>query len=58
MRFKKKKNPNIGDRRICSYFTFLPVTIDDEVRWLENVNIEEEYTDGGTWEYSSDMWEK
>lgn len=38
-----KKIAKIGDKRIIEKFAFLPITIDNEARWLETVTIEQKY---------------
>ena len=38
MKFGKSNN-EIGVRIIKSYFAFLPVKIDNEIRWLERVHV-------------------
>jgi hypothetical protein len=43
MRWKKKPEPKIGDRRIRARFLFWPKTILGETRWLEWAKWEEEY---------------
>lgn len=43
MRWKIVPEPKVGDRRIVSYFAWLPVGIGGEVRWLERVTIEQIY---------------
>jgi hypothetical protein len=59
MRFKKEKSPKVGDKRITSYFAFLPITVDNEIRWLENVTIEEEFTKDDELPHPMfHMWEK
>lgn len=40
MRWKVRK---YGDRRIYTWFAFLPVNIGGEVRWLELVTVEQKY---------------
>ncbi len=45
MRFYTKKNyPKEGDTRVVKYFALLPVEIDDEMRWLESVEIKQKFT--------------
>jgi len=39
-----KRSPKVdGQKRIISKFLFLPLTIDDETRWLERATIYQEY---------------
>jgi hypothetical protein len=47
MRWKKKKAPDYGDRRIISEFLFFPKTLDGETRWLEFAEIIQSYL--GAW---------
>lgn len=46
MRWKTKPLPKEGKLYIREYFAFLPVTIDNETRWLEFVKIEGHYING------------
>lgn len=46
MRWKKKKAPDYGDRRIISEFLFFPKTLDGETRWLESAKIRQSYHPG------------
>lgn len=45
MRWQKrfKFTPHIGDKKTIKKFLFLPVRINDEIRWLETATIEYEY---------------
>ena len=40
----KWNTPITGDKRIIKKFLFLPKEINHEVRWFENVNIEQVYS--------------
>jgi len=40
MRFK---SPEIGSERILSCFAFMPITIGNECRWLENIKVLQKY---------------
>lgn len=45
MRFKlSKSDPNIGDIEVRSWFAIIPVQINDEIRWLEKVTVESQYS--------------
>ena len=49
----KWKTPKSGDKRIVSKFLLFPREINNEVRWLEKVKIEQEYDRGcllGWWD--------
>jgi len=37
--------PYPGDKRVRKYFAFWPVRINREIRWLEKVEIRQEYTE-------------
>lgn len=39
----KKKKPEIGDTRIIRRFAWFPVLLEREIRWLEQVTIEQMY---------------
>ena len=39
----RKRLPQIGDTRIKSWYALIPVTINNERRWLEKVTVEQEY---------------
>jgi len=47
MRFKSTKDNSprvfVYDKRIYSCFLWLPLTIDEETRWLENVKFKQRY---------------
>ena len=45
MRLQKRFNftPCLGDRKIIKRFLFLPVKINDEIRWWETAILEYEY---------------
>ena len=43
MRFKIKYS-KVGDKKIIEKFAWYPIWIGTEVRWLENVKIEKEYS--------------
>lgn len=44
MRFNLKgKSDLVGKKRVIRYFALFPVTIDGDRRWLETVEIEQEY---------------
>ncbi len=43
MKWTKKKKLEKGDKRTIRRFLFLPLKINEETRWLEMVNIEQEY---------------
>lgn len=49
MRFYKNKS-KVGDFRIITKFLFKPVTIQNETRWLERVDIVQILTDSNKWE--------
>ena len=38
-----KKRPKIGDRRTKNRFLFIPLTIDEETKWLQFAKYEEKY---------------
>jgi hypothetical protein len=48
------QNPKPGETRVIKKFLWLPVTLDDETRWLETAEIKQVYVafyDGGNlWE--------
>jgi hypothetical protein len=46
MRIKiiSKEKPTVGSLRIISKFAFLPIRIENEMRWLENVKIQQKLT--------------
>jgi len=39
MRFRHRFPAKLGERRTSSWFALLPVTIEGETRWLENVTV-------------------
>jgi len=41
--FKRKKEPELNSIRNISKFLWFPLIIDDELRWLETVYIEQKY---------------
>lgn len=43
MRFKKRKN-KVGQLKVKTFFALLPVTIDNETRWLEKVSVRYVYS--------------
>ena len=47
-KFKVLTKNKTGDVRIINYFDILPVCINDELRWLEYVTIEQVYQKGTT----------
>ena len=53
MRFKIEPKYVLGDYRIITKFLFLPVVIDNEVRWLEKVTIRQRYYEG----FAYSWWE-
>jgi len=40
------KTGRAGETRIKTFFAWLPVEVNHEVRWLEYVTVEQEYTCG------------
>ena len=54
MRWNIKGNNKHGDTRIIKKFLWLPVWIDNEIRWLERAVIEQEYRAYMGWE--NIMW--
>lgn len=51
MRWKIKYKPVSDERRIRTFFAFLPINIDYEIRWLEKVTIEQEYMSAKYWRH-------
>jgi hypothetical protein len=49
MRWMKKPTALNGARRVRVFFAWLPHRIGLEVRWLEVVRVEEEYSSGWDW---------
>ena len=47
-KFKVLTKNKTGDVRIINYFAIWPVCINDELRWLEYVTIEQVYQKGTT----------
>jgi len=43
MIWDKKKDPQIGDKRTRTFFTFTPKLINEKYYWLELLRIEEEF---------------
>lgn len=48
MRFLKRESslPPNGKLDTSSWFAILPVTVNDEIRWMETVTVEYEYWEG------------
>jgi hypothetical protein len=48
MRFNtpEKYRGRIGDRRCASWFAWKPVKINEQIRWLERVHVEQEVVPG------------
>lgn len=51
MRFKIKPTPQYGDTRTKTWFAIIPVTIDNDCRWLEMVTVKQTYTEGCLYEH-------
>lgn len=45
MRWTRQPNPKVKDLRTIEFFAWLPVTIGLETRWLENVCVQQIYTE-------------
>jgi hypothetical protein len=49
VRWKSWYPAKVGERRTTSWFAILPVKIDGEIRWLEWVSVEWQYTAVPDW---------
>ena len=56
MKFKLKALPQIGDYRRVVKFAFLPITINQELRWLEKVSYIERCTYPETDSWIKECW--
>jgi len=56
MKFKLKQQPVVGDTRTISKFAFLPIRIENEIRWLERVKIKQQYVLGSIKFSAYDYW--
>lgn len=50
MRWKIKQEKYVkGDERVIKKFLLLPLRVRDEIRWLENISVRQQYYGGDSW---------